>query len=136
MDIDIRRATEEYICAQLRPAVPTHNFVPYNGIDNAGNLEAPFTVVYVGDATATYQTESTWIVQGTVQIVTDASETLSEDHATLVKSIYATLKNMQPFVDGINFTLHGIDVSDIKSATDQESHAHADVISFTAGVGG
>jgi len=136
--IDIKRRTELHIVNRLKAAVPDHNFVPYTGgseSTDASDIEPPFTVVSILDANRTMATEGTWICDGTVQVISHRKEMTSTAHSTLTRSIYSTLSNLPPYIDG-EFAFHGIDVVDMGTAEDDESQAHADVIRFTAGVGG
>ena len=136
---DIKRKTEIFICDFLSNAISTHSFVPFTGGSNsqdAGEMEPPFTVVVISEAERTHAQAGTWIVRGTVQVITIASESTSAAHSTLVRNIYQALGNIRSDATDPLFSMHGLDISKMTSAQDGESHAHADVISFTAGVGG
>lgn len=138
MTPDIKRATELYIVDQLSLAVPGHVFVPFTGgsrTTGAVEIEPPFTVVSVSDANKVMATEGTWFCIGKAQVITARVEASSEEHAELARQVYAALSNIQPFISA-DFAFHGIDIDDMTTADDEASQAHADVISFTAGVGG
>lgn len=138
MTPDIKRRTELYIVDKLKIAIPTHDFVPFTGgsqTTDAIDIEPPFTVVSITDATRTMATEGTWICVGTLQVVTHRAETTSEAHSELTRSIYAALAAIPSYADA-SFSFHGIDIADMTSADDDASQAHADIVSFTAGVGG
>lgn len=135
---DIKRRTELHIVHQLKLAIPDHNFVPFTGGDentDATEIEPPFTVVSVSDASKVMATESTWICTGVVQVITNHVETKSGEQSDLARRIYKALDNIPSYSDP-EFSLHGIDIQDMTAADDKDAQAHADVISFAAGVGG
>lgn len=135
---DIKRATELYIVDKLTLAIPGHLFVPFTGgsrTTGAVEIEPPFTVVSVSDATKVMATEGTWLCIGKAQVITARVEATSEEHSELARQVYAALSNIPPAA-GAEFSFHGIDVADMTPADDEAAQAHADVISFTAGVGG
>lgn len=136
---EIKRATELFICSKLAALLPATNFQPFTGgtiSDDAQELEPPFAVVAVSAAAKVLGTEGTWQCQGTVQVITMQSEATSEAHAELVRTIYAALADLAPDDTDPNFSFHGIDIGQMRSTQDQTLRAHADVIDFTAGVGG
>ena len=136
---DIKRRTELFICSALRAALPGYIFVPFTGGTEEGDafeVIPPFTVVYVTNAVKTHQADSTFRVEGSVQVITHAAETRTPTHAAMVKDIYNTLLSLQPNGNDPNFSFHGIDIDALTTAQDTENSVHADVIGFAAGVGG
>jgi hypothetical protein len=138
MTPDIKRKTELYIVTKLLIALPSLQIVPFTGGSasmGAVELEPPFTIVAVRDAQKAMSTEGTWYCTGNVQVITHSSETPSEQHSELARQIYAALDNIPTQADP-DFSLHGLDIQGMAYAFDDTESAHADIISFTAGVGG
>lgn len=136
--IDIKRRTELYIVDKLQAAIPAEKFVPYTGgslTTDAEDIEPPFSVVAVIDATRTMATESTWICEGSVQVITHRKEATATQHSTLARAVYAALSNIPSYADS-EYSFHGIDIVGMTPAEDEDAQAHADVIRFTAGAGG
>lgn len=142
---EIKRQTELFLCGKLKDALPNYLFVPAKGGGSTGDateLIPPFAVVATSSAEKTLAQESTWLVTGTVQIVTHVDDTKSPDHAALVRAVYAALGSVAAAVYGPkdlrfpDFSFHGIDVAGMREAQDADLSAHADIIDFTCGVGG
>src|SRR6188768_1659560 len=99
---DIKRHTEIYICDRLREQIADHMFVPFTGgsdTEDAAVMEPPFTVVAVTEAESMYGTESTWKIEGTVQVITNSGEATSSAHSTLVRNVYKALGGIEPNSD-------------------------------------
>lgn len=136
---DIKHTTEIFIAQNLKLAVPEHNFVSFTGgsaIENAEELEPPFTVVAITTADRTMRTEGTWKCTGTVQIITHSGDQTTPTHAILVRRIYAALTDLERDVTGSTFSFHGIDVGAMRSNQDDDLKAHADICDISVGVGG
>ena len=137
MSPNIQREAELFLCAQLSSALPSIQFFPFIGFgDNNIDLEPPFVVVAVGSAEKTLAQENTFIATGTVQIVDHIDMVTAENHSLMVRHVYNALQGIQPQVPSADFSFHGLDIDSVKSASDAESKAYADVINFVAGVGG
>lgn len=136
---DIKRHTEIYICERLREQVTGHLFVPFTGggdTEDAAVMEPPFTVVVVTEAESMFCQESTWKVEGTVQVITNSGEATSAEHSTLVRSIYKALGTIVPNSADPLFSLHGLNIMKMRSADDDALSVHSDIFEFVAGVGG
>lgn len=136
---DIKRRTELFIVGKLAAAVSGHNFYPFFGgtaFSDKTEVEPPMTVVATIDAEKMFRHEGTWVVTGNVQIITHVADASSQEHATLSRQIYAALDDIAAEVVDASFSFHGLDITGMRSATDSESQCHADIISFTCGVGG
>ncbi len=143
MSPEIKRQTELFLCAQLAAACPGLVFVPSKGFDEVKELEPPFTVLAMGDASKTMATEMTWQMKGTAQIITHLGDTRAGDHALLVRQILAALATI-PSVGGHaeaaaveaagDFIFHGLDITGTRESQDNALKAHADIVDFTCGV--
>lgn len=135
---DVKRMAETYICSQLKLALPTMSFLPFSGGDDTSNAfdnEPPFGVVSVLEAEKTYQTEATYIANGTVQWITHLTESTPAQHsnqAQLVKNALVAI----PVYQSALFSFHGIDISSTSRSEDKESRCRADLIKVTMGIGG
>ena len=139
MSPEIARETERFLVGKLKAAIPDAQILPWTGGGlgtEATEIEPPFVVIGITEAVSQYQSESTWLCNGGAQILTHSSETNSEQHAILTRQVYAALKNLQPEIPSATFAFHGIDISTQRSAEDDDSKAHANVIDFVCGVGG
>ena len=138
MSTIIARKTELHICKKLREAIPGITVIPFHGggeTDDAFETEPPFAVVAVSSAEKMMGTESTYLVDGSVQWVTHLSETTPQNHAQGAKAVKDALNELIAASES-DFAFHGIDISTEERAEDQSSRARADVIRFKAGVGG
>lgn len=131
--IDVKRAIELALCSSMSPLVPGHSFFPFQGFGlNQTNLEPPFTVVTIHSAEKTIHDEQTYFCEGAIQVVTHAGEVESEGHSSLARSILNAIACLGQQVRE-NVIIHGMDVSEQRSADDQDHAAHVDTITFTAG---
>lgn len=138
MTPDIKRQTELYMVEKLSAQISDHAFLPFTGgsqTTGATEVEPPFTVIAIPTAQRTMATEGTWLCQGTAQIVTHTSESTSEAQAELVRKVYAALSAI-PTQGDATFSFHGIDITDMTYATDEDKQFYADIINFVVGVGG
>lgn len=136
---DIKRYTEMYLVDKLTAALPGNLFVPFTGgsrTTGAVDIEPPVTVISISNATKSMATEGTWICAGKAQVITHRAESTPEEHAELARQVYVVLAGLPPEIISGEFTFHGIDIEDSTPTDDDAGQAHADVISFTAGVGG
>jgi len=137
MSADIKHQCELFLCEKLASAVPDHTFYPYHGGTaalGAEEIEPPFTVVMLDGAEKTHPNEGTWICNGTIQTITHHKESSVQAHTELSRSVYAAL-DLSPQATG-TFILHGIDITKVSTAEDDQLQCRATVIAFTAGVSG
>ncbi len=135
---DIKRAAELFIVGKLKAAYPEEAIYPFTGGDRttgATEVEPPFTIVAIPVARRQMATEGTWLCDGVVQVISHQAEMTTENQAERARRIYEALSNIAPS-PGLPFTFHGIDITDMHPTEDAASDCHADVISFTVGVGG
>jgi hypothetical protein len=138
MSADIKRDTELYLMHALQAALPNYKIYPMHGGDEetpAAEIEPPFVVVAVGDANKRVQRSDVYMAVGTVQVISMIQDSTSQDYATMVSNVHHALVNIPPGATD-EFRLHGIDIRDHRSATDETQHAYADLIDFQAGVSG
>jgi hypothetical protein len=136
---DIKRRTELHIVNKLSAAVSGHSFHPFFGgtaFADKDEVEPPLSVVAIVDAEKLTQHEGTWLLTGSVQVITHVADASSQTHATLSRSVYAALDDIPAEVVDSSFSFHGIHITGMASTTDSESQCHADIIKFVCGVGG
>ena len=137
MSADIKHQCELFLCEKLALAIASHTFVPYHGGTaalDAEEIEPPFTVVMLESAEKTHPNEGTWICNGTIQTITPSKETSVQAHTDLSREVYAAL-DLSP-QSTATFILHGIDITKVSTAEDDQLGCRATVIAFTAGVSG
>jgi hypothetical protein len=136
---DIKRVTELHIISKLSAAVSGHPFYPFFGgtaFANKDEVEPPLSVVAIVDAEKVMQHEGTWLLTGSVQVITHVADISSQAHATLSRSIYGALDSIPAEVVNAAYSFHGIHITGMSSTTDSESQCHADIIKFVCGAGG
>lgn len=135
---EIKRQVELFLVDRLKAALPLQEFVPFSGGDllsGPEEIEPPFTVIAITEAEKTMATEGTWLCRGTAQVITHHTEVTAQKQAEMAREVYKALDNIGAYSNG-PLSIHGIDISSMTSATDDQLGVHADVISFTLGAGG
>ena len=138
MGADINRTCEVHLCDRLRLVLPDITFLPFTGFGlNDEAIEPPYVVILVGSAEKTLVQESTFLIQGTAQIISHIDDTESEDHAQMVRDVYRALGNLSAS-QASDFVFHGIDITSLSDSeyTGKGDSVHADIIKFTVGVSG
>lgn len=137
---DIKRTSELYFCDRLRTSITDVLVIPLNGGDqdfDAIDVEPPFIVISVNEAEKMFDQESTWLIKGIAQVISHSGETSIPDHAELSRTVYAQLGALAPSANlPPNFAFHGISIDRVRNSVDEESACRAEIIEFTAGVGG
>lgn len=134
----IKRQVELFLIERMKAALPALVFYPYTGGDateGATEIYPPFVVVAITRAERTMATEGTWRCEGKVQVITHHAETRPQEQSIMARDVYKALDNIGTYA-GSELSVHGIDIDEVTSATDDSLNAHADIISFVAGVGG
>lgn len=138
MKPDIKRQVELFVVSRLSIALPDQKFYPFTGgdaINDASEIEPPFTIVAITDAERTMATEGTWLCRGQIQVVTHHAEASAQAQAVMAREVYKALDNIGAYTDG-NLSIHGIDIEGMRSTSEETLSVRADIISFTVGAGG
>lgn len=143
MNPEIKRRIEQWMCEELKGALPAFAFYPAKGggdtgrpgeKDDATVIKPPFCVVQCEEAESRVSGESIW--QGNVNVVyvTHKAQATSPEHSEKVQQIYQACCNLSTgWKPKQSLTVNGSDVIHTDDFTDEKAQAHGDVIMMAVG---
>lgn len=131
---------ERHICAKLSFAVPGQRFLSMLGgaeveDGDESDLEPPFTVVMVNEATKVLEGQGLWEIKGNVKVVTHMNEMTPSEHSEFARTIYHALTAIVPDRTD-RMIMHGFDIATSDHGEDEGEQARIETFAFTAGVSG
>lgn len=135
----IKRKFERYIAAKLTGVMPTMAFLSSTGggeTEDARDIEPPFSIVTALELEKILGLYGQWAIKGTVQVVTHMSEHTPTAHSELSELVKHHMSALEPEVVEDNIAFHGIDISGMRYADNEDERIRVTAIDFTAGAGG